>query len=58
MTFFFFFFFGDAIAVINFSGKNLVPPQIGLRTYAHEDSRTVIAPLRQIISRLGEANFI
>ena len=33
--FFFFFFFGDTITVTNFSGKNLVPPQIGLRSYAH-----------------------
>ena len=32
----FFFFFGDVIAVTNFSGKNLVPPQIGLSSYAHE----------------------
>ena len=32
--FFFFFFFGDTITVTNFSGKNLVPPQIGLRSYA------------------------
>ena len=30
-----FFFFGDVIAVTNFSGKNLVPPQIGLSSYAH-----------------------
>ena len=33
--FFFFFFFGDVIAVTHFSGKNLVPPQIGLSSYAH-----------------------
>ena len=32
----FFFFFGDVIAVTNFSGKNLVPPQIGLSSYAHD----------------------
>ena len=32
---FFFFFFGDVIAVTNFSGKTLVPPQIGLSSYAH-----------------------
>ena len=30
-----FFFFGDVIAVTNFSGKNLVPPQNGLSSYAH-----------------------
>ena len=32
----FFFFFGDTITVTNFSGKNLVPPQIGLTSYAHD----------------------
>ena len=32
---FFFLFFGDVIAVTNFLGKNLVPPQIGLSSYAH-----------------------
>ena len=39
----FFFFFGDTITVTNFSGKNLVPPQIGLRrtpmTGLHLDSQ-------------------
>ena len=29
------------MAVTNFSGKNLVPPQMGLRSYAHAVERCV-----------------
>ena len=44
MTFFFFFFyFGDVIAVTNFSGKNLVHPQMGLSSYAHVQMNACVA---------------
>ena len=46
-----FFFFGDVIAVTNFSGKNFVPPQMGLRSYAHAHKESCHKLLSLILVR-------